>query len=136
MNLLLIALIGIPLALKVFGINTSIAMGLSVPNLLVYVGAVVLALRFTITRDFKLEMTGVLGCFVLLITYAVLTMLAADYVIDYPRYSFLQAISPLKNRLVDFLVYFAVFFYGVRTAKDGGAVLRGFLFCVTLANIC
>jgi O-antigen ligase len=38
--------------------------------------------------------------------------------------------------VVDFLVYFAVFFYGVRTAKDSGAVLRGFLFCVTLTNIC
>ena len=53
MNLLLISLIGIPLALKVFGINTSIAMGLSVPNLLVYVGAVALALRYAIARDFS-----------------------------------------------------------------------------------
>src|SRR5688572_13705684 len=127
MNALLVLLVGIPLALNVFSVETSIAMGLSVPNLLIYLGAVALALRYAITRDFRLEMTGVMGCFVLMITYSALTMLVADYVVDYPRYEFLKAMVPLKNRLVDFFVYFAVFFYGVRTLKDSGVVLRGFL---------
>jgi O-antigen ligase len=118
MRWLIALLILVLLASDLFGLNLSLAPGVSVKNAFVYVVAVGLLFRIVMEGESRLELGVVHACFVILIGYAILTWLLAALVIEYPGYRFLDSAVTLKARLVDPAVFFFAAFHGTRDMKD------------------
>jgi O-antigen ligase len=108
--------------------------GLSVKNILVYMVGTLIALRMVVTRQSIMAATSMQGAFLVLILYATITWLVAALVIDYPRYDMYFSAIRLKNGLIDHLIFFLVFLFGVRNADEGIKVIKGILLGVLLAN--
>lgn len=108
--------------------------GLSVKNILVYMLGTLIALRMVVTRQSIMVATPMQGAFLVLILYATITWLVAALVIDYPRYDMYFSAIRLKNGLIDHLIFFLVFLFGVRDADEGIKVIKGILLGVLLAN--
>jgi O-antigen ligase len=70
-----------------------------------------------------------------MIGYGVLTYLAIVLVIDYPRYDPIFAGMVLKNSLFDQMLFFLVFFYGLRTNEDALTVLKVLLIAWAVSHI-
>jgi O-antigen ligase len=108
--------------------------GLSVKNIIVYVVGTLIALRMVVTRQSILVAGPMQGAFLVLILYAVITWLVAALVIEYPRYDMYLSAIRLKNGLIDHLIFFLVFLFGVRDADEALKVVKGILLGVLLAN--
>lgn len=135
MRLLLSILVIVLLASETFSLETSLGPGLSVKNALVYMVTALLVLRAAVSGDvFRMELKGITLCFALLIGLAVVSMLVAALIIEYPRYELFAAVVPLKNNLVDHLIFLLTFFYGARTSDDALAIGRIFLIALFGAN--
>jgi O-antigen ligase len=109
---------------SVFNWDPGPAPGVKIKNFLLYLLVTGLVFSYALGRKFKIQLPAVNTAFVVLIGYAILTYLAIVLFIDYPRYDVLRSALDLKNRLVDFMVFFLVFFYGVRSEKDAVFVLK------------
>jgi O-antigen ligase len=118
-----------------FDLPLSFGLGLSLKNAVLYVVALMLALRMATRGGYKFELPGIQASFAILIGYAVSSMLVADLVIHYPGYQLVESIARLKMRLVDNAVILGLFFYGTRTIKDGVFLTKVLVAAVTLANI-
>jgi hypothetical protein len=132
--LLMLIICGLAIG-DIFGISLSLGAGLSVKNLLVYTGAGWLLLQSAQGRPVKVELQTIQTCFAVLILYAALTMFIAGGIIHYPGYKLTDGAIALKASLIDWLVYFLVFFYGARTIADARTLLKLFLFIVGLGNL-
>lgn len=109
--------------------------GLSVKNIVVYMLGTLIALRMVVTRQSVMVAGQMQVVFVVLILYAVITWLVAALVIEYPRYDMYTSAIRLKNGLVDHLIFFLVFLFGVRDADEAITVVKGILLGVLLANV-
>jgi O-antigen ligase len=118
-----------------FNLGLNFGLGLSLKNAVMYLVALMLALRVATRGGYKLELLGVQACFAILIAYAFFSMLAASFVIHYPGYQLVESLIALKTGLVDNALIFGLFFYGTRTIKDGVFVTKGLVAAVTVANI-
>jgi putative inorganic carbon (HCO3(-)) transporter len=128
--LLIIALVGSGLT----GVDLSLAPGLSIKNLFLYVAAALLAARALILRDVRFELPGITAGFLVIFLYSVVTWITAGLILDYDGYGFVNSGMQLKNRLLDYLFLFWVAFYGL-TKEDARDVLAFLLAVFGFAHI-
>lgn len=131
LSLYMIYMIGV----QTFGFDVGLAPGLSVKNAILYLLLALVLARYAINRDFKLELRGVYGGFAFLIGYALLSVAAVTLVAQYPGYKIMTAFIQLKQLVFDALVYFSVFFYGLRTRRDALLLLNVMLVIVVAVNV-
>jgi O-antigen ligase len=112
----------------------SLGYGLSVKNGLLYMLALALVMKFAVQQNFAFEVREIYATFAVLIGYAMLTMVAAGFVIDYPRYRPVAAAIALKTRLVDNAMFFLVFFYALRNRTNVHSMIRFLLLAAVFAN--
>ena len=134
MRILLWFIVFVLITADTFSLELGLAPGLSAKNALLYLAAVFLAGRFIITRTFKVQLGGVHAAFLILVTYAVITLFVAAYGIAYPRYKFLESAMFLKGNLVDHYLFFAVFFFGPRTRDEALSVIKALIVAACAAN--
>ena len=135
MRWLLIGLILFLTASIVFGFDPGPAPGIKIKNAFLYLLVLGLVLRLTLDRSYRLQMPAVPILFSIMIAYGVLSYLAIVLVIQYPRYDWLASGLMLKNSLFDQMLFFLVFFYGLRTNEDALTLLKVLLAAWAVAHI-
>jgi hypothetical protein len=115
-------------------LDLSLLPGLSAKNLLIYFVAVLVALRLVMSRASIMAAGQLQAAFLIQILYAIITMLVAAFVVDYPRYDLMASAIKLKATLIDQYIFFLAFLFGVRTADDAMKVIKGLLIGALLAN--
>lgn len=134
MRFLLIALIGFLTLSAVFNFDPGPMPGVKIKNALLYAVIVGLFLRMTFQR-YRIQLPAMLTLWGVLVGYSILTYAAIVLVIDYPRYDWLQSGLYLKNALIDYMLLFLVFFYGLRSTDDAIVVLKVLLLCFALSHV-
>ncbi len=135
MRFLLCAVIMFVAVSDIFSLQLSLAPGLSAKNALLYILAAGLALKLTVSGNFNFQLRGLHAAFFILIAYAILSLIAAKFVVDYPRYQLVASTINLKSRLVDQAVFFLVFFYALQSSRNAYATIKVILAAVMLANV-
>jgi len=135
MRLLLIILVLFLTASAVFGFDPGPLPGIKIKNGLLYLILLGLMLRLTLDRSYRIQLPAVPILFSTMIGYALLTYVVILLVIQYPRYDALQAGFILKNSLFDQMMFFLVFFYGLRSNDDAMLVLKILLTAWALSHI-
>ena len=135
MRWLLIGLILFLTASIVFGFDPGPAPGIKIKNAFLYLLVLGLVLRLTLDRSYRLQLNTVPVLFCIMIAYGVLSYLAIVLVIQYPRYDWLASGLMLKNSLFDQMLFFLVFFYGLRTNEDALTLLKVLLAAWAVAHI-
>lgn len=109
---------------SVFNWDPGPAPGVKIKNFLLYMLVMGLVFSYANGHKFKIQLPSMNVAFIVLIGYSIFTYLAIVLFIDYPRYDMLTSAFDLKNRAVDYMLFFLVFFYGTRTEKDATFVLK------------
>ncbi|MFC4308905.1 O-antigen ligase family protein [Steroidobacter flavus] len=109
---------------SVFSWDPGPAPGVKIKNFLLYLLIMGLVFSYANGRKFKIQLPSMNVTFIVLIGYCIFSYLAIVLFIDYPRYDMLTSAFDLKNRGVDYLLFFLAFFYGVRSEKDAQFVLK------------
>jgi O-antigen ligase len=135
MRYLLLALIIFLIASQVFGFDPGPMPGVKVKNALLYLILLGLMLRLTMDRSYRIQLPAVTMLQGILIAYSILTYALIVLVIRYPRYDWLQSGMILKNSLFDQMMFFLVFFYGLRTNEDAMSVLKVLLAAWALSHV-
>jgi len=116
------------------GLPLSLGPGLSLKNGVMYLLALILALRIAIRGGYKFEMQTVQVCFALLIAYAFISVLVAGLLIHYDSYKIVASAITLKTTLIDYAVIFGLYFYGTRSVKDSLFIMKAVVIAVTISN--
>lgn len=135
MRFMLIVLVAFVAISDVFDLQLSLAPGLSAKNALLYMLAAGLAFKLAMRVRFELELRMVHACFVVLIVYAIMSMLAAALLINYPRYELVHSAINLKSRLIDQAIFFLVFFYALRESRNAYFLAKMILIAAAFANL-
>ena len=135
MRYLLITLVLFLTASAVFGFDPGPLPGIKIKNGLLYLIGLGLMLRVTLDRSYRIQLPGVPILFGIMIGYALLTYAAIIMVIDYPRYDPVFTGFQLKNQLIDHVLFFLVFFYGLRSNEDALTVLKVLLAAWAVSHI-
>jgi O-antigen ligase len=109
---------------SVFSWDPGPAPGVKIKNFILYLLVMGLVFSYATGRKFKIQLPAMNVAFVVLIGYSILTYLVIILFIDYPRYDALTSAFDLKNRGIDYMLFFLVFFYGVKSEKDAVFVLK------------
>jgi hypothetical protein len=115
-------------------IELSFLPGLSAKNLLIYLIAVAVGMRLIMGRESILTAGKIQAAFLIQFFYAVITMLVAALVIEYPGYDLREVAIKLKVQMLDYYVFFVVFLFGVRTPEEAIKVIKGLLLGAFIAN--
>jgi len=135
MRFLLIALIGSLMLAVALGIDPGPAPGLNIKNALLYLIMLMLLVRVTLDRRYRIQMPSIPLVFIALIGYAVLMYAIVVLVIHYPRYDVIRNGIFLKNSLFDQMMFFLVFFYGLRSDEEAVQVLKIVLTCWAVTHV-
>lgn len=127
MRWLLTLLIAFLTLSSVFAWDPGPAPGVNIKNAILYLLAMGLFARTAMQRRFDLQLRGIHIAFVILIGYAIFSYLAIVLFIDYPRYNELRAAFDLKNRAVDQMLFFLVFFYGTQSRQDAMGLIKALI---------
>jgi len=123
------------LATDALNMDLSLLPGVSAKNAIIYLIAVVLALRMVVSRSSVTVAGQLQGAFIVQIGYAIVTFLIAALLIRYPYYNMVASGIKLKSGLIDHYIFFLVFLFGCHTSEDALKVIKGLLFGALLANI-
>ena len=123
------------LATDALNMDLSLMPGVSAKNLIIYLIAVVLALRMVVSRSSITAAGQMQGAFIVQIGYAIVTWLIAALLIRYPYYDMAASGIKLKSGLIDHYIFFLVFLFGVHNTEDAMKVIKGLLIGALLANI-
>ena len=118
-----------------FGLDLSLAPGLSVKNAFLYMIMVVYMIETAIYHNRRFELPSVLVPFGLLIGYCILSWFIASFIIQPAYYKPLDTFISLKVERVDHLIAFLLFFYGVASTKETLSLIRTFLWMMVLGNL-
>jgi O-antigen ligase len=135
MRFMLIALIGFLMLAVALGIDPGPLPGLNLKNAMLYLMMLVLLLRVTLDRRYRVQMPSIPLVFMVLIGYAALTYAVVVLVIHYPRYDWLRMGILLKNSLFDQMIFFLVFFYGLRSTEEAVQVLKIVMACWAVTHV-
>src|SRR4029453_4239650 len=124
MRILLVALTFFLTLRSVFSWDPGPLPGVKIKNFILYFLVLGLILQYANGRKFKIQLPSMNVAFIIMIGYAIMSFLAIVLFIDYPRYDALTSAFDLKNRGVDYMLFFLVFFYGTRSEKDATFVLK------------
>ena len=116
------------------GLNVSLAPGVSVKNLFLYVIFTWIAIEVAVLRDRKVECLSVIAPFGLLLVYAVFSWLVVVLFVDYPGYRPIGNAIALKSQMADSLFMLLVFFFGVKTEEDGIWLFKMVVWIVFVGN--
>lgn len=148
---LLLALFAILFVAQSFGIELSLAPGLSVKNLFLY--AMLALMLLTEVRDRKLNSQFVqssshdpkqLGLasvnrihvlYAILIFYSLVSMLFVMAVLYIPDYNSLQGVISFKTDIIDRYLFLLVFFYGLTSIKESFWMLKLMLGIIIVGNL-
>lgn len=122
------------LATEALNLELSLLPGLSAKNLLIYLIAVMLAMRLVVGRGSVMDAGKLQGAFIVQIGYALITMLVGVMLIQYPRYEFFDSFIKLKGTLIDQYIFFLVFLFGVQSGDEAIKVIKGLLLGVLCVN--
>jgi O-antigen ligase len=134
MRFLLIALLGFLTLSGAFNLDPGPIPGIKIKNALLYAIILGLFLRMTFQR-YRIQLPAMLTLWGVLVGYSILTYALIVFAIDYPRYDWVQSGLLLKNQMVDYMMLFLVFFYGLRSTEDAIVVLKVLLICFALSHI-
>ncbi len=123
------------LATDALNMDLSLMPGVSAKNLIIYLIAMVLALRMVVSRGSIMAAGQMQGAFIIMIGYAIVTWLVAALLVQYPQYDLVASGIKLKSALIDHYIFFLVFLFGVQTTDDALKVIKGLLFGALLANV-
>jgi O-antigen ligase len=134
MRFLLIALLGFLTLSGAFDFDPGPMPGIKIKNALLYAIIVGLFLRMTFQR-YRLQLPAMLTLWGVLVGYSIVTYVLIVMAIDYPHYNWLTSGMQLKNQMVDYMLLFLVFFYGLRSTEDAIVVLKVLLICLALSHV-
>jgi O-antigen ligase len=134
MRLLLLTLIAFVTLSITFDFDPGPVPGVNIKNALLYCLALGLVLKASMDRSYRLELPVMSLLFAILVGYAIFTYVAIVFVIDYDRYDWLRSAFYLKNALVDYMLFYLVFFYGSRTDKEALQMLKWLLAAFALSH--
>lgn len=134
MRVLLAALVLFLMAAEIFSWDISLATGVSAKNGILYLIAMFLLFRMVVTRSSTLDASPIHASFVILIAYAIMTWLIAGLFIEYPGYDLVDSGIRLKSGLIDYFVFFLVFYHGTRSTDDSVMVIKALLLAALFAN--
>jgi O-antigen ligase len=134
MRALLVALIALVVVVNLFDMKMSLGTGLTAENALLYTLAAGILFKLVVQQPFVFHLRAVHVCFIVLVLYSVFSYLTAAFVVEYPRYDLLDYGIALKSRLVDYVTYFLVFFYGLRETRNAHAIWKVLVFAVCLGS--
>lgn len=123
MRWLFVFLITLLITSDFLGHNPGLGPGLSVKNATLYLIAMALMFRITLSGNFRWRMPVLHMAWAMWIGYAILTFFTAWLVIHYRNYDALQSAIGLKSELIDSAIYCFVVFYGVQNEKDFRTVM-------------
>lgn len=132
---LLLLLFFIILAGDALGLNVSLAPGLSIKNLFLYVLFSWIAIHAVVSSDWKVDCLPVIVPFATLLAYAVFSWLVVVLILDYANYDALQNAIGLKSQLADSFFMLLVFLFGVTNAKDALWLYRMLIWMVVVSSI-
>jgi O-antigen ligase len=133
-RVLLFLLFFVLLAADALELNLSLAPGLSVKNAFLYLIVAGIAVDTALKRNRRLEFASVIVPYSLYVFYAIFTIVIIVLFLQYPNYKILYSIISLKGGVVDNLLVFLVFFYGVLTAKEATWLIKAMIWTVIFAN--
>ena len=119
---------------EVFQWDVSLGPGLSVKNAVLYLIAMFLMFRIAVVHNQKLEAGPIHVYFTVLIVYAIATWLIAALIVEYPRYDLIASAIHLKSGLIDYFIFFLVFYHGTSSKRDATTVLTALLLAALFAN--
>ena len=139
MRNMLLLIVAVLAASDILGVDIGLVPGLSVKNGILYLGLGLLLMQRAVTRKPRLELLWLQGVFLLLVVYAIGSLVINIAVLQVPGFSALPQIITLKTQLIDRFIVLLLFFYVVRTEADVklvlsfllGAIALGCLFTVT-----
>jgi len=118
-----------------FDLDLSLVPGLSAKNVLLNIVAAMLVLQAILGTPPRMEFKAIQICFVILIGYALLTLVSITFFIHFPpRYNWKAAGMRLKIDLLDNLLFFGAVFYGLRTNFEVRAITKLLLGSLTFMN--
>lgn len=135
MKIFLSALLLVLIGMQTFSIDASLVPGLSLKNAMIYSAALLLIGQYVLSGKFRFELPGPQVAFVFLIVYAILSWLVLAFAIRNPEYGVLVSAMRLKSDLVDHMIVFLVFFYGLRSLEDALSVGQALFVGVVFANV-
>jgi O-antigen ligase len=109
---------------SVFAWDPGPAPGVKIKNALLYMLAMSLFARFALLRRFQLQLPAMTTAFIVMITYCVFSYVIVVLFIDYAHYNILRSGFDLKNRVVDLMLFFLVFFYGAQSREDAILLMK------------
>ena len=133
MRYILAAFLFFLMAAEVFSWDVSMGPGLSIKNAILYLIALVLMFRIVVERQ-RLQAGPIHLFFAILIAYALVTWLVAGLIIEYPGYDLIDSGIRLKSELIDYFIFFLVFYYGTSSRRDAMTVLGALLLAALFAN--
>lgn len=115
-------------------VQLSLGYGLSVKNAILYSLVVALAAKVVVQRNFEYELRGLHALFIVLVAFSLLSYVFVAFIIDYPRYDFIESAMMLKGKIIDHFIFFLVFFYGLRESANAQRLIRFLLVGAVFAN--
>ena len=135
-RLLLLGLFVVLMADSMFGWGLGLGPGLSIKNAVLYLIVLVLALEYAVARERTIfELPSIHVLFGLLIAIACFSWAANTFVGSYADYNPLRGFFALKGRLIDYYLFFLVFFLGARSQSDAIWLQRWILVVIALGSI-
>lgn len=135
MRMMLILVLVVLAASDILGIDIGLAPGLSMKNLLLYMGFGLLLMQRAVTGRPHLQLVWLQGAFLLLVVYAIGSVILNIAILELPGYRPLTQVITLKTQLIDRFVVFVLFFYAARTPTDVLRVLGCLLALVALGSL-
>jgi O-antigen ligase len=120
---------------SVFAWDPGPAPGVKIKNAILYMLAMTLFARFALLRRFKLQLPSITITFLILTVYCVFSYIAVVLFIDYPHYKILRNGFDLKNRILDQMLFFLVFFYGAQSREDAIALMKVVLAAWVISHV-
>jgi O-antigen ligase len=134
MRILLLILTGFMTLSSVFDWDPGPAPGVKIKNAILYLLCAGIFMKSAREGRVNIEVPGIYGVFAVRIAYTILTYIVIVTLIHYPNYPALENALLLKN-FVDELLFFIVFFYGVRDEKEAISVLYFLAACWALSHV-
>jgi len=134
MRFLLSCLMILIVVTDILDVPMSLGPGLSAKNALLYLIALALAFKMIVQQRFVFELRALHICFAILIVYSLVTIFAAAFIVQYPRYELIASGINWKSRLVDQAIFFLVFFYGLHESRNAHWLIKVVLLAVIVGN--
>jgi len=109
---------------SVFAWDPGPAPGVKIKNAILYMLAMSLFARFALLRRFQLQLPAITTAFIIWILYCIFSYIAIVLFLDYPHYNVLRNGFDLKNRMLDQMMFFLVFFYGAQSREDAITLMK------------